>query len=138
MRLAGQFPDIVVPARGGPGELRSDVDREYARLFHDVLPGHEPLILNWRLRALGPDPEVRLPAPPAGSGDGARSGERPAYFPEAGGFLATPVYDRYRLGPGDDLTGPAIIEERESTTVVGPRDRFRVDERGNLRVNLGY
>ena len=30
-----------------------------------------------------------------------------------------PVYDRYRLGPGAAFVGPAIVEERESTTVIG-------------------
>jgi 5-oxoprolinase (ATP-hydrolysing) len=137
MRLSGQFHDIVVPVRGGAEELRQDFEREYARLYHDVLPGYEPLVLNWRLRALGPDPAVRLPGLGTMADDPLR-GERLAYFPEKGGFVPTPVYDRYRLGSGAEITGPAIIEERESTTVVGPRERARVDELGNLRVSLGY
>ena len=36
-----------------------------------------------------------------------------------------PVYDRYRLGPGATFDGPAIVEERESTVVVGPECRRR-------------
>jgi N-methylhydantoinase A/oxoprolinase/acetone carboxylase beta subunit len=47
------------------------------------------------------------------------------------------VYDRYRLQPGAELRGPAIVEERESTVVVGPRDRARVDHLLNLIVDLG-
>jgi N-methylhydantoinase A len=54
-------------------------------------------------------------------------GRRRAYFPEAGGYGETPVYDRYALGPGSRLTGPAIIEERESTTVIGPGAIVTVD-----------
>jgi 5-oxoprolinase (ATP-hydrolysing) len=138
MRLSGQFHDIVVPFRGRPEELRQDFEREYARLYHDVLPGYEPLILNWRLRALGPDPEVRMPGVGGGGNGSSRRGERPAYFPERGGFVPTPVHDRYRLAVGTELSGPVIVEERESTTVVGPRDSVRVDEAGNLRVSLGY
>jgi 5-oxoprolinase (ATP-hydrolysing)/N-methylhydantoinase A len=137
MRLSGQFHDIVVPVRGGPEELREDFEREYGRLYHDVLPGYEPLVLNWRLRALGPDPEVRLPRLGA-TADGLPRGERLAYFPEEGGFVPTRVYDRSGLGAGAEITGPAIVEERESTAVLGPRDRLRVDELGNLRVSLGY
>jgi len=53
---------------------------------------------------------------------------RMAYFAEAGGFVETPVYDRYALGPGAGFTGPAIVEERESTAVVGPGGRCRVDD----------
>jgi len=43
-----------------------------------------------------------------------------AHFPELGGFVATPVYDRYGCRPGDELTGPAIVEERESTVSLRP------------------
>ncbi len=100
MRLSGQFHDIVVPVRAGPDQLRKDFDREYARLYHDVLAGYEPLVLNWRLRALGPNPEVRLPGL-AGVAGGTARRHRPAYFPEEGGVVvATPVYDRYALGAG--------------------------------------
>jgi N-methylhydantoinase A len=52
---------------------------------------------------------------------------RKAYFPEAGGYVETPVYDRYGLQPGAAFAGPAIIEERESTTIIGPGARVRVD-----------
>ena len=52
---------------------------------------------------------------------------RKAYFPEAGGYVETPVYDRYALRPGAAFAGPAIIEERESTTIIGPGARVRVD-----------
>ena len=45
------------------------------------------------------------------------------------------VYDRYRLGPGATFTGPAIVEERESTTVIGPGAMVSVDE-GNLTVEI--
>jgi N-methylhydantoinase A len=67
----------------------------------------------------------------------ALKGERPAYFPEFDGFHSTAVYDRYRLEPGAELRGPAVVEERESTVVVGPRDRARVDHLLNLIVELG-
>lgn len=52
---------------------------------------------------------------------------RKAYFPEAGGYVETPVYDRYALEPGMAFAGPAIVEERESTTIIGPGGRVRVD-----------
>jgi len=52
---------------------------------------------------------------------------RLAYFPESAGYVETPVYDRYALVPGMAFSGPAIIEERESTTVIGPGARIRVD-----------
>jgi N-methylhydantoinase A/oxoprolinase/acetone carboxylase beta subunit len=46
--------------------------------------------------------------------------------------VQTPVYDRYALAPGARLTGPAIVEERESTTVVGPGAMLTVDAHRTL------
>ena len=63
-------------------------------------------------------------------------GQRPVYFPEWGERRPTPVYDRYQLVPGVQLEGPAILEERESTTVVGPDARIEVDEFRTLHVSL--
>jgi N-methylhydantoinase A len=58
------------------------------------------------------------------------------YFPEAGGFTATPVYDRYRLVPGARLSGPAVVEERESTAVVPPGAEALIDPHWNLVISL--
>jgi N-methylhydantoinase A len=66
----------------------------------------------------------------------ARKGARPAYIPEAGGFVECPVYDRYGLGVGAVVRGPAIVEERETTVVLLPRDRATVDVHGNLLIDF--
>ncbi len=151
MRLAGQFHDIEVPVPSGEltaesaSELSRSFQAEYQRRYHAVLPGYDVMILNWRLRAEGPEPVIRLRSPSSnGSGrpsegtqksaSRAFKGVRSAYFPEAGGFVSTPVYDRYLLRTQTSLDGPAIVEERESTTVVGPGDRLMVDDQGNLRI----
>jgi N-methylhydantoinase A len=52
--------------------------------------------------------------------------QRPVWFPEAGGFVDTPVFDRYALTPGAVIDGPAIFEENESTLVIGPGGRATV------------
>jgi N-methylhydantoinase A len=59
-------------------------------------------------------------------------GLRKAYFPEAAGYVDTPVYDRDALGPTSRFTGPAIVEERESTTVIGPGAVVTVDPHRSL------
>jgi N-methylhydantoinase A len=38
---------------------------------------------------------------------------------------------------GEDYAGPALIEQPGSTVVIGPGDRFRLDEHANLRITLG-
>jgi len=58
------------------------------------------------------------------------------YFPEAGGFIDCPVYDRYRLGAGATIAGPAVIEERETTAVLLPEYQGTVDEHGNLIIHV--
>ena len=42
------------------------------------------------------------------------------------------MFDRYALGPGDAIDGPAIVEERESTIVLPPGSRSTVDAHGNI------
>jgi len=82
--------------------------------------------LNWRVTTAGPAPDVTM-QPSAPSSGSARKGTRRAWFAETQAYVETPVYDRYALGPGVKFSGPAIVEERESTAVVGPGGRCRVD-----------
>jgi N-methylhydantoinase A len=52
------------------------------------------------------------------------------------GWVETAVYDRYRLGVGAELAGPAVVEEEGSTLVVGPGATARVAESGNIVMTL--
>ncbi|MBI4277062.1 MAG: hydantoinase/oxoprolinase family protein [Armatimonadetes bacterium] len=65
----------------------------------------------------------------------AKRGRRPVYFPGAG-YVDTAVYDRYQLATGFYGRGPAVVEERESTVLVYPGDRFRIDPYMNLIIEL--
>jgi N-methylhydantoinase A len=64
-------------------------------------------------------------------------GERRAYFPELGGMTACKVISRYSLRPDYSIAGPALVEERESTTVVLPGDSLSVTQSGNLLISIG-
>jgi N-methylhydantoinase A len=81
---------------------------------------------------------VRLPEAEVNSGpvQQAIKGQRQAYFAELGGFVETPIYDRYQLGAGHTFAGPAIVEERDSTAVIGPEATVSVDRFANLIVHL--
>jgi N-methylhydantoinase A len=48
----------------------------------------------------------------------------------------TPVYNRAALIPGDAFSGPAIITEYSSATILPPGDRLRVDELDNLIIEV--
>jgi 5-oxoprolinase (ATP-hydrolysing)/N-methylhydantoinase A len=143
MRLLGQVHDITVALPGEPltpanlDRVKAAFTAEYARLYTHVYTGTVVQAINWRVLVSGPVPEVdvaRLAGVPEGGA--ALKGRRPAYFAEAGGFVDTPVHDRYALRPGDRIAGPAIVEEREATTVVPPGDRLEVDAGLNLRIRV--
>jgi 5-oxoprolinase (ATP-hydrolysing) len=142
-RLIGQFHEIEVPVPAGPIDdatgpaLARAFETAYGERYHNVLAGYRPMAMSWRLRGVGPQPVVDLRADAAaGTGMPSPKGSRRAYFPESGGFVETPVYSRQALPAGVRIDGPAIVEERESTTVVLPGDRLEVDEAGNLRVSV--
>jgi N-methylhydantoinase A/oxoprolinase/acetone carboxylase beta subunit len=151
MRYFGQGHEVDVqipPGTLGPASLETitaSFEAAY-RLLYSRIPQGVPLeALNWRAVVSGPAPDP-LGESAAGGSAGAAAGlsaaggsagaisgppqlkkHRAAYFPEAAGYVETPVYDRYALGPGSRLAGPAIVEERESTTVVGPGAVITVD-----------
>ena len=62
---------------------------------------------------------------------------RKAYFPEAGGLVHTPIYDRDSLGSGAALKGPAIVQQLDTTTVVYPGSSASIDAHGNLIIEVG-
>ncbi len=64
-------------------------------------------------------------------------GTRPAYFAENTGFVATPTFARLQLLAGNEIAGPALVEEHASTTVVLPGDKLTVDAFGNLTIAVG-
>jgi N-methylhydantoinase A len=56
------------------------------------------------------------------------------FFDAADGWIDTPVYWRPDLAPGDELSGPAVIEEFGSTVPLHPGFRARVDELANILI----
>jgi N-methylhydantoinase A/oxoprolinase/acetone carboxylase beta subunit len=55
---------------------------------------------------------------------------------ELSAFLDCPVYDRYALEPGESHRGPAVIEDRESTTILPVASSFVTDELRHLIITL--
>jgi N-methylhydantoinase A len=142
MRYVGQGHEVEASLPAGPlsaaslAVITQNFEAAYRALYHRLPQGVPIEALNWRVTASGPKPELRLTAPAvsAGATRGGIKGTRRAYFAEGEGFVETPVYDRYALAAGQRFTGPAIIEERESTAIVGPGGRVVVDPNGTLVV----
>jgi N-methylhydantoinase A/oxoprolinase/acetone carboxylase beta subunit len=146
MRLVGQIHEITVPLPLEPPTARDlpAIKQAFYGLYRELYSrAYERLpieVVNWRLVATGPTPSIRLErhaVPPERSAETALKGHRPAYVPEAQGFVETPIYDRYRLPPGAQLQGPAILEEQESTVVIGPNDAAQTDVYLNLIIAVG-
>ena len=143
MRYAGQGFEIGVAiaadilARQDADALRAAFDAQYRERFARSLGLLPVEIVSWRVRVVAPPSvsEVRFEAVAAESGE-ALVEHRQAWFAELGGFVATPVYARDRLTPGAALDGPALIEEAESTAVIGPGARVTVDAFGNLIMRI--
>ena len=98
----------------------------------DTVSGGDVLV---RIVAPPPVSEVRFDQASGGSGDTLIE-RRPAWFGQPGAFVDTPVYARARLREGDEIAGPALIEESESTAVIGPGAMAAVDRFGNLIMRL--
>ena len=143
MHYAGQGHRVDVPlpadaaGRDLPALLRERFEDAYRSAYGHVLGERRIEALTWRVvaRLDGTDP-----GDPGGWGfreDGpSEKGERDVHFVDRDGALRCRVFDRYRLQPGAEIAGPAVVEERESTIVIGPSGRARVDERLNLVVDV--
>jgi N-methylhydantoinase A len=142
MRHVGQGFEISVPIPNGDlgedavSEMRDAFFTVYRQLFERTVEEMPIEAMSWRLAASAPVPNIALNfgGQPIGTGE-ALKGQRDVYFPETG-FAPCDVYDRYALSPGDTFEGPAVVEERESTTVVGPGAKITVDQSLNLLCDL--
>ena len=146
MRLLGQIHEIQVPVSEGSLSARSveRIEADFQEIYQDLYSRKNlniPVeVQNWRLLVSGPTPTVNLRHEKLeinADEKEAMKGNRMAYFPSAGEYVDCPVYDRYKLRPGTQFKGPAIIEEKESTAIVGPTDQGYIDGWLNLIITLG-
>ena len=122
-------------------DLQTHGTRILADRFHAL---HEQLyrfrldaaceIVNLRAVALGKGARLSLTAADLDgpSAAHAQTDEHRIYFD--GDFLPTPLYDRAKLRPGNQLVGPAIVTEMDSTTVVLPHCTAEVDRYANILI----
>ncbi|MCX8111211.1 MAG: hydantoinase/oxoprolinase family protein [Syntrophorhabdaceae bacterium] len=145
MRFVGQGSEVNIPAP--PGDFRTFKKEQIRRLFDDVYeklygrtyPDSEVEFINFKIRASLPERLLQLPKLERKEGqsiEDAIKGKRLAYSSMAKDFIPYTVYDRYKLFPGASFMGPAIIEERESTLVVGEDGHVRMDDFGFLWIDI--
>jgi len=140
LRYAGQAFEVRVPV--ADAELDRAAAEEVAQAFHAAHrrlygydfaddPRQAVEWVNLRVSGIGPirRPDIVPLAPKDGGTDRAVTSSRRVFFDD---WVDTPTYDRPDLGPGDVVSGPAVIEEFGSTVPVHPGFAATVDAYGNL------
>jgi N-methylhydantoinase A len=143
VRYVGQAFEVVVDLPPGPYDacslpaLMVAFETAYVEKFTRTPPAVFVEIINVRVSVAAPVPggELAIRAEAKTAAEPIK-GYRRMYFPEWGEHREAPVFDRYAIAAGDSFEGPGVVEERESTLVIGPGATFRVSETGNLVVDL--
>ncbi len=140
MRYAGQNYELPIQMPDGPigpgtlDALAAGFAEAHHRAYGFVAADDPVQLVTFRAEAAGIVPKARFEAQPDAGPDasGAVIGTREVWLPEAGGFVACPVYQREKLRAGNRIAGPAIIEQMDATTVVLPGMAARVEPYMNL------
>jgi len=144
MRFVGQGAetDLLIERkpfdRWEKAQIRQLFDEVYKKLYGRTYLETPVEFVTFKVRASLPQREFRLPPLRQTQGEiaAAVKGERPAYSLVRKEFIPFRVYDRFKLFPGAKMDGPAIIEEKESTIIVGEDARAEVDAYGFVWIDL--
>jgi N-methylhydantoinase A len=136
-RQGYEIPVVLEPSEvrsGGLGDLEERFNALHEQLYGFRMPGTASEIVNLRAVGYGAVPKPELPTGDLGSPDASAAvvDEHEVVFD--GERLSTKVYDRSKLQPGALLSGPAIVTEFDSTTVVLPGYRAEVDANFNILI----
>ncbi len=135
LRYAGQNYEITVPYEGDNlPTLRAAFERRHRQLY-GYATGESVECVNLRVTARVEEDWEPTPAPRV-SGTAAPAGLLRAFFHETG-EVGMPRYERGALPAGGAISGPAVIEDEWSTTVVYPGQRSTADRLGNLVIETG-
>ena len=138
MRYLGQNHELEIPA-----DVEAFTEQEVVRLlaaFHDLhearfgfrLPDHIEIV-NFLVTGIAKTGQIDLPEVGTAKAAAMPVSRRPVWF--AGGWIDTPVYARADLLHGHDISGPALIEESASVTVLDPGKKMTVDRYGDLLIS---
>ena len=119
-------------------QIRELFDKVYKKLYGRTYPDTPVEFVTFKVRASLPKREFRIPPLQQTTGKLADciKGDRRAFSLIRKEFLPFTVYDRFKLFPGAVIKGPAIIEEKESTIIVGEDAQAGVDEYGFVWIEL--
>jgi N-methylhydantoinase A len=131
LRYQGQSYEIMVPYKGDTSYIAA-FHKEHRQLYAYNQP-HQPVeIVNLRVKATGISQKIRLKKQPLSdkSPQGACFKSQNLYY--QGRHYRAQVYKRDQLKPGNEIAGPALVVDLESTTFIPPELGLQVDPYLNL------
>jgi N-methylhydantoinase A len=142
MRYAGQAYELTIEwPEGLHGKklidsLRSNFEDAHKQLYGYIAAEEPVQVTTLRVEAIGhvPKADPKRSGPAAGKAENAIVGTRSVYLPELGRFTDCPLYQREHLGPEHTISGPAIIEQMDSTILLLPGQKASVDYYLNLLI----
>jgi N-methylhydantoinase A len=144
MRFVGQGAETNLPMANKPfnewkeREIRNLFDETYQRLYGRTYPDTRVEFITFRVRASLPERPFRIPSLTSSvrTLQECIKGQRDAYSLIQRKYIPFTVVDRLKLFSGARIEGPAIIEEKESTIVVGEEAYATVDDYGFVWINF--
>ena len=140
MRYFGQGHEIAVPLPThalGPDDaaaIRDAYETEYRRFFDRPVPGSDVEVMSWAVKVATSPRAAPAEAAVSRTGEAAPVRHQRVRDSATGALADWPVFDRAALAPGARLTGPAIIAEDETSTLIGAGWRAVVDANGYLHL----
>jgi N-methylhydantoinase A len=141
MRYKGQHHSIKIriAETDDAAQLRARFDREYLRRYgHNNTASAEIVVLHSLATLHTRQPDIARLARGKSNGKAPVLQTRPIFFLENDGFVPTAVYDRYALGADFGGRGPALVVEYGSSTLIGPRDTFRIGHLGEIHIDCHH
>ncbi|MFM9887481.1 MAG: hydantoinase/oxoprolinase family protein [Burkholderiales bacterium] len=142
MRYLSQRYEVNVPLPDGPlgpallERLHEDFYAAYRKHYGRDIREVPVETVSWRLTVSGPQPDLAVTWPGQDAKQSPLKGRRPVVFQGSNEPVDCAVYERSSMTPGTRISGPAIIEDRESTAVVPPDAHAEVDALRMLVITL--
>jgi N-methylhydantoinase A len=119
-------------------DIKSNFESAYERLYGRIIKDMDIEFITWRILFSGPKAKLNPSQSIIGDQSTLLKNKRRVYWGNSSGYIETPVYNRYAMGQGLIIEGPCIIEEFESTTVVGENATATIDEYKNIIIKNYY
>jgi N-methylhydantoinase A len=142
MRYSGQGHEISVKIPNGKlseaslAEIEANFIKEYELRYGRTVPDVSMEAVTWRVEVAGKSPEIIPNQVISTQGENALKGTRKVFLMGEKSYEDIPVYSRYLLKPNDTFDGPCVIEEMESTVIIGKNSKIKMDSYKNIVIDL--